>query len=319
MINFSIIGCGLIGRKRFDAIKNNVLYVCDKEISRAEELSKKSSSAIPTSDIELAVTSSNIQAVIVATYNSMLAPIALMAINAKKHVLIEKPGATNSNELKKILEAAISKGISVRIGYNHRFHPAVQKAYELKSELGQLMFVRGRYGHGGRIGYEKEWRFNPELSGGGELIDQGVHLIDLAQWFIGPFSKIYGRTKNYYWNNKVEDNVFLTLETQDEKVAFLHASCTEWKNLFSFEIYGKNGKLHIEGLGGSYGIERLSYYKMLPEMGPPETTIYEFPRSDNSWKLEIEAFISDIKSNNLNSVIESIKTLELVDKIYSEN
>ena len=51
-----------------------------------------------------------------------------------------------------------------------------------------MMFLRGRYGHGGRKGYDREWRANPALSGGGELIDQGVHLIDLAGWFLGDFT-----------------------------------------------------------------------------------------------------------------------------------
>ena len=93
----------------------------------------------------------------------------------------------------------------------------------------------------------------------------------------------------------VDDNAFLLLRTSREQVASLHVSCTEWKNLFSLEIYGRTAKLHVEGLGGSYGVERLAFYKMLPEMGPPETTIWEYPRGDESWALEFAEFLEDIR------------------------
>ena len=125
-----------------------------------------------------------------------------------------------------------------------------------------------RYGHGGGPGYDREWRADPEIAGGGELLDQGVHLIDLARWFCGDFTEVAGHVATYY-ECPVEDNGFALLKTADGRVAWLHASCTEWKNLFSFEIFGRVGKLQIDGLGGSYGAERLTFYRMLPEMGPP--------------------------------------------------
>ena len=105
------------------------------------------------------------------------------------------------------------------------------------------MFVRGRYGHGGRLGMEKEWRGDPAVSGGGEMLDQGVHLIDLARWFLGDFTDVSGHVATYFWDWPVEDNGFALLRTAAGQVAWLHASCTEWKNLFSFEIYGRDGKL----------------------------------------------------------------------------
>ena len=157
------------------------------------------------------------------------------------------------------------------------------------------MFVRGRYGHGGRVGYEREWRADPARAGGGELIDQGVHLIDLAGWFLGSFTQVQGFATTYFWNMPVDDNAFMTLRTGTGQTAFLHVSCTEWKNLFSLEIYGRNGKIAINGLGGSYGVERLEYYRMLPQMGPPETTIHEYPGADRSWAIEFAEFIDDIR------------------------
>ena len=198
-------------------------------------------------------------------------------------------------------------GSLVRVGFNHRYHPALRKARELfgAGALGEMMFVRGRHGHGGRIGYEKEWRANPERSGGGETIDQRVHLIDLACWFLGDFSEVSGFAHTYYWNMPVDDNGFMMLKTPRQQVAFLHVSCTEWKNLFSLEIYGKKAKLHIEGLGGSYGPERLSYYRMLPEMGPPETTIWEYPMGDDSWRVEIAPFTLLLRLTSKETTFES--------------
>ena len=119
----------------------------------------------------------------------------------------------------------------------------------------------------------------------------------------------------------VDDNAFLSLRTAGGQTAWLQVSCTEWKNLFSFEIYFKRAKLHIEGLGGSYGLERLYYYKMLPEMGPPETVIYEFPRGDTSWALELNEFLEDIRLNRTPTpgLREGRRVLEIVERIYEKS
>jgi predicted dehydrogenase len=182
------------------------------------------------------------------------------------------------------------------------------------------MFIRGRYGHGGRIGYEKEWRADAEKSGGGELIDQGVHLIDLARWFVGAeFTDVFGRAETYFWKMPVDDNAFLTLGTDKRQVAHLQVSCTEWKNMFSLEIYARNAKLHLEGLGGSYGVERLYHYQMRPEMGPPDTVVYEYPPFDKSWALEWADFKRAVttKTRACGDVIDALEALKIVDRVYN--
>jgi predicted dehydrogenase len=234
---------------------------------------------------------------------------------------VEKPAAIRVKELEQLETLAQKHGALVRVGYNHRYHPACLKALEIfqSGALGPILFLRGRYGQGGRIGYDKEWRADPKLSGGGELIDQGVHLIDLAGIFLGPFTQVDGHVATYFWKMPVDDNAFLSLRNAEGRTAWLHASCTEWKNLFSLEIYGRDGKLHWEGLGGSYGLERLSYYKMLPEMGPPETTIYEYPRGDASWKIEMTEFFEDIRLRRtpVPGLKEAKAALAVVEKIYA--
>jgi predicted dehydrogenase len=244
----------------------------------------------------------------------------LQAVRHGKHVLVEKPGAINLAELSELENAARENRVLVRVGYNHRYHPAALKAQEIfrSGALGPIMFVRGRYGQGGRLGYEQEWRADPKLSGGGELIDQGVHLIDLAALFLGDFTTVEGHTATYFWKMPVDDNAFLSLRNATGATAWLHVSCTEWKNLFSFEIYGRDAKLHLEGLGGSYGVERLTYYKMLPQMGPPETTIFEYPRGDESWKIEMDEFIEDIRTGRtpVPGLKEARTALAVVETIY---
>jgi predicted dehydrogenase len=320
----AIVGCGFIGKKRAKALGTARLVACvDVVLERALALAQMVPGAIATHDWRAVLDDSKVDIVIVSTTNNMLAEVTLAAVQAGKHVLVEKPGARRSRDIKVLMEAAQRSGRQVRVGFNHRYHPSLRKARELleAGALGEMMLVRGRYGHGGRLGYEKEWRADPALSGGGELIDQGAHLIDLSRWFLGDFSEATGFAHTYFWKMPVEDNAFLMLKTPRHQVAHLHVSCTEWKNLFSLEIYGRNAKLHVEGLGGSYGIERLSYYKMLPQMGPPETTIWEYPMDDNSWYAEFEEFLEDIKlrrtpSANLN---DALAVLSVVEKIYTES
>jgi predicted dehydrogenase len=117
----------------------------------------------------------------------------------------------------------------------------------------------------------------------------------------------------------VDDNAFLLLQTAARQTAFLHVSCTEWKNLFSFEIYGKTGKLQIDGLGGSYGTERLTFYKMLPEMGPPDTQSWEYPRGDQSWALEFLDFLDDIRLGRepAAGLEAAAAALRVVEEVYA--
>ena len=321
----AIVGCGLIGRKRAAALPGGRLIACaDLDYARAEALATASrGGAVAERHWEDAVVRRDVDIVIVATTNDALATVTQAALDAGKHVLVEKPAARTLAELRPLVETARRRHLRVRVGFNHRYHPALQKAHEIvdSGALGPLMFIRGRYGHGGRLGYDKEWRANPALSGGGELIDQGVHLIDLSRWFLGPFTTIDGFAATYFWNMPVDDNAFLTLRTATGTCAFLHVSCSEWKNLFSLEIYGRDGKLAIDGLGGSYGVERITWYRMLPEMGPPETTAWEYPRGDNSWALEFAAFVEDIhRGREPNPGLEeATAALEVVDIIYQRS
>ena len=319
-VGVGIVGCGLIGRKRAAALEGARLVACtDVDPARAQALAASTGAQVCPTPEDLC-RRSDVDIVIVSTTHDALTPVGLCALKSGKHVLVEKPAARTPAELEAFIEAERASGRCVRVGFNHRYHPAFRRARELLEQqvLGPLMMVRARYGHGGRLGYEREWRADPVRSGGGELIDQGVHLIDLARWFLGEFRYVYGQVATLFWKMPVDDNAFLLLRTAEGQVAFLHASCTEWKNLFSFEVYGRDGKLHIEGLGGSYGVERLAWYRMKPEMGPPDTTIWEYPGPDESWRLEFREFLEDIRLGRTPSpgLADAWAVLKIVDTVY---
>jgi predicted dehydrogenase len=321
-VRIGIVGCGLIGQKRAQALAGATLVACgDADPARARALAARAPGARAVAPEEV-IAAPDVDLVVVATPHHVLPELTIAAIRAGKHVLVEKPAARTAAELEPVMAEAARRDVRVRVGFNHRYHRAFRQARRLLDEgaLGELMFVRARYGHGGRLGYEKEWRADARLSGGGELIDQGVHLIDLARWVLGDFPHVGGLAPTCYWDMKVDDNAFMMLRTARGQVAWLHASATEWKNLFSMEIYGRGGKLQVDGLGGSYGTERLTFYRMLPEMGPPETTAWEYPMADDSWGAELAEFIEDIRLGRepAASLADAHAALAVVERIYQE-
>jgi predicted dehydrogenase len=322
-VNVGIVGCGLVGRKRAAALgPHRLVAVADLDPARAHDLAARHEGAAVVQHWQDLVRRDGVDVVVVAATHDALAPVSIAAASAGKHVLVEKPAARTPDELRAVIDAARTAGVTVKVGFNHRYHPALQRAHALVATgaLGRLLYVRGRYGHGGRPGYEREWRADPTVSGGGELLDQGMHLIDLSRWFLGDFVGVSGRLATYFWKMPVEDNAFLMLTTTAGQVAWLHVSWTEWKNLFSLEIFGEQGKLQIDGLGGSYGIERLTWYQMSPAMGPPATTTEEFAGADRSWAAEFAAFVSDIERGRPvdGSLDDARAALEIVATMYRE-
>ena len=291
-VRVAVIGCGLIGRKRVQALPPGVevVAVADLDLSRAESLASLLPYPVRVAGTAEDALGAGADLAVVATVHAALGPTTLTALKAGCHVLVEKPGAHRLADLLEMRDAAAAAGRTVRVGFNHRFHPSLLAARDLASpeRWGPLMYVRARYGHGGRPGYEREWRADKAISGGGELVDQGIHLIDLTRYLVGDVDLVFSETRTDFWQSPVEDNAYLALRPRAGGFAWLHASWTEWKNLFSFEVAFQRAKLEITGLGGSYGTERLALYEMLPGMGPPKTTIWEYPQADRSWELETQ-------------------------------
>jgi predicted dehydrogenase len=292
-LKVGIVGCGLIGDKRAAALRaqDHVVGATDPITERGEDLAKRyGGRACPGIDVLLELEP---DVVIVATTHDQLTPMAERALRAGAHVLVEKPAGLGAEQIERLIEAAEDADRVVKVGFNHRFHPAIS---ELAAEVhsgrhGELMHLRARYGHGGRVGYDREWRAQPARSGGGELIDQGMHLLDLTHWIAGPLPLHSALLRTHFWDTEVEDNAALILGTADDRRspwAMLHVTWTEWKNTFSMEVYCRTAKLQVDGLVRSYGTQRLRIYRMRPELGPPDLDERTYPDEDQSWTAEWE-------------------------------
>jgi predicted dehydrogenase len=323
IINIGLIGCGVVGLKRISNLpKNFNLIACadPKILSIKKKIHIKN--ILLTKNWNELIHLKNLHAVIIATTHSLHSTIIKACITKNIHAFVEKPAGTSAIETKKMILLLKSKNfLAIRVGFNHRYHPSFMLAKKLikENKIGDLMYIRAVYGHGGRLNYNKEWRFNKKLSGGGELIDKGSHLIDLSRFFLGNLKTDKHKLKTTFWNMKLEDNCFLILKNKKDNIAFLHASCTEWKNKFTFEIFGKFGKIEINGLGRSYGKENLIFYKMSKKMGIPKKKQYIFNMTkDHSWKLELEDFYIDIvkRRKPTPSIIDAYENLKIINRIY---
>ena len=322
-INIGLIGCGVVGLKRIKNLPNSFnLIGCADPLILLKKTNIKKKKILLTKNWKNLLNLKNLEAVIVSTTHHLHSKIVLECIKKNIHVFVEKPAGVSLKETKNIISKLNSKKkLRIRVGFNHRFHPAFLKAKKLVEEnkIGKIIFIRSIYGHGGRLNYEKEWRFKKNLSGGGELIDKGSHLIDLSRLFLGNLKINSFSLKTYFWKMKLEDNCFLNLENKSGSIAFLHASCTEWKNKFIFEIFGKNGKIEINGLGKSYGSESLTYYKMSKKMGIPKKTLFTFKQNPNySWNYELKEFYKDISKKRIPrpGILEAYENLKIINSIY---
>lgn len=328
-LRVGVVGCGLIGKRRAEyarAAGDEVVVVADVNTELATAVAAENNCEAVT-DWREVVGREDVDVVVVATPNKFLVPVAVAALEQGKHVLTEKPPGRNAEETAQMVAAAEKAGRVVKVGFNHRYHPAIWKAHELSTAgaIGPLTYIRAVYGHGGRPGYDQEWRASADLSGGGELLDQGVHIIDLCRWFMGDYSEAYCAVATYYWNlghfpsgHQLEDNAFAILRTADGQTAQLHTSWTQWRNRFSFEVFGRDGYLRIEGLGGSYGTETLVYGRRRPESGPPIEETFEFTGPDLSWEKEWQDFTSAIHAGGqpLSNGADGLQTMRVLAALY---
>jgi predicted dehydrogenase len=320
----AVVGCGLIGRRRATVAaghrRTRCVIVADIRPDAAKAVGAEVG-ARTTSDWRTAIDRPDVDIVVVATPNGLLARITLEALEAGKHVLIEKPMGRSLTEAEAMRRAAAASGRTLKVGFNHRYHPAIAEAHRRthEGEIGRLLNLRCRYGHGGRPGYEREWRGSREQAGGGELTDQGVHVIDLLHWWAGEPTEVYALLQTAVWPlGDLEDNGFSLLRFRQNVVGTFHTSWTQWKNLFSLEVFGERGALLVEGLGRSYGTEMLVRHLRRAEGGPPETTVWEFPQDDPSWELEWEDFLGAVMDGRpmRGSADEGVSVMRTLDALY---
>jgi predicted dehydrogenase len=321
-VRITIIGAGLQGRRRAQALKKSgdeLVIVAAAHMERAKLLADEMECEA-TDNWEEVVLRDDVDAVIVCTPPHLHEPMCIQAMKNGKHVLCEKPLARTPEEAQRILNYTQGKDIKLKCGFNHRHHPGILQARKWFDQgvIGELSFIRCRYGIGGRPGYEKEWRANMEISGGGQLMDQGMHAVDLSRWFMGEFNEVFGFLITSFWDiAPMEDNVFALLRTEKGQVASLHISWTQWKNLFSFELLGKNGYILVEGLGGSYGTERAILGRRA-FLEPFREEVIEFRGEDRSWLEEWQEFAAAIKEDRkpLGNGNDGLTAVKLAYAVY---
>lgn len=326
-----IVGYGYMGKIRKTVIEEHpdleLFGVCDTNLSLAD-LNPEYKTFKHYPDL----VGSDIDIVFVCTPNSYSPEIIKYSLNHNKHVFCEKPPGRTVNDVIEIIEAEkANKHLKLMFGFNHRWHPGIKQAKAMvdSGRFGRILWLRGIYGKSGGLNFEKSWRNKKEISGGGILLDQGIHMLDLFRLFCGDFQEVKSFITTSYWNIGLEDNAFVTLRNDKGQVAMLHSSATLWKHTFSLEIFLEKGYLIISGLlsqTGSYSRETLVVGKQQFEdetfaLGNPREEITYFDR-DTSWSSEVNDFLDCIQNDKsvVNSSSEdALKIMELIDRIYQDD
>lgn len=330
MIRIGISGYGKIGRVRAKEIakRSDAVVVAVQDITKPDDLSD----GIVYCDTFEALLGQELDAVFICAFNNVLADYTMLALKAGKHVFCEKPPARTSEELQQVVEVEKNTDLVLKYGFNHRYHYSVMEAKKLieSESMGKLLWLRGVYGKAGSIDYHKNWRNYREYSGGGILIDQGIHMLDLMRYFSGQdFTHINSFVTNSYWDIEAEDNAFAIMQSDDKVTAMLHSSATQWQHKFLLEMCFEDGYINLDGiLSGtrSYAPEKLvigrrEFEDVTFAMGKPRETTTWF-ENDDSWELEVNEFIDAIQGKATiqnGTSVDAIETLRLVERIYENS
>ena len=324
MLSVAIIGAGGIGRIRANSIRESktalVSRIVDVDRKRAEELAE-ALHARSCTDWREAVSDPKIDCVVVSTPTKFHAEIVKGALEGGKHVLCEKPLARNVQEARAVADAAQRTGRVLKTGFNYREMAHVRKAQELlrAGAIGAPHFLRCRYGHGGRPQYEDHWCTDSDMSGGGVLQEQGIHILDLTRILLGEPVRVMAQMRRYFWPFRgTEDNCFCALETATDQVAQIHVSWTQWKNILEIEVFGPDGYLRLEGRDGHYGPQRLTFGKRNATHGKPEEQVFTFDGAESSWNLEWQTFTAMVLNgaNRRSAALQGLEAQKIVEAAY---
>ena len=286
---------------------------------------------IPTSTRYDDVIDSGADCVFVCTPNHITSSVVVEALDAGKHVFCEKPPGRDVEDIERIIAAEQrNAGLKLKFGFNHRYHTGIQEAERIvgSGRLGKILWLRGIYGKCGGQDFESSWRSIKEQCGGGILLDQGIHMLDLFLLFCGEFVEIKSMVNTAFWDIEVEDNAFALLRDAKGRVAMLHSSSTQWKHRFNLEIFLTNGYLSVNGILSStrsYGDEtitigRKQFADSFAQGKPREEVIYF--DTDPSWKLELAEFVTCVKEDKpiwCGTSEDALRAMKLVYAIYDDD
>ncbi len=328
-----IIGYGYMGQIRKRVVDSlpelELVGICDQFLSPAQI----DSDCPYYPDYQTAINQLQPDIVFVCTPNQYSPDICIYALEHGCHVFCEKPPGRNLLDIQRVIKAEQARPKQkVMFGFNHRHHPAILEAKSIvkAGRMGQIMWLRGLYGKSGGSGqdFEKSWRNIPEVSGGGILLDQGIHMLDLFRFFCGDFEEIQGMLTTAYWHIPVEDNAFVLLRNKKGQIAQLHSSATLWKHTFRLEIGLAGGYLIVQGLlskSGSYGREMLTIgrkpkrYEDVAVGNPREEVVYF--DTDLSWDVQVHDLIDCIKTGRSvtdSSTTDALQVMRIINTVYQQ-
>lgn len=327
MLNIGIIGFGKMGQIRSKTIKANGKGTVASIFDTNPDLDPMGAEVAASA--EEIIEDPTIDAVFICTPNFLNKPLTIAALSRGKHVFCEKPPAFNTAEIKEIREVEKISGKKLMYGFNHRHHSSIKHMKTLidSGEYGNILWMRGRYGKSVGKDFFQSWRAKKELAGGGILLDQGIHMLDLFLYLAGDLHEVQATVSNLYWKLDIEDNVFAIFRNNENGiVAQLHSTMTQWRHLFSLEVFLEKGYLVLNGLktsSGTYGDEVLSIAKN--RTTAPAATWEDEERityhTDISWKSEIHHFFDAILDDtdiSIGNSADALKLMKIIDKVYQK-
>ncbi len=331
MIKVGIIGYGKMGRIRAAAIAGD----CRGKVSAVyDPLADPAANGLPRAESpEAVIDNPEIAAIFVCTPNGLIKDLVVQALHAGKHVFAEKPPGISIAQVEEMRDAlAQNPGAKLKFGFNHRYHDAIMVAKERidSGQYGDILWLRGRYGKSVDENFKNTWRAQREMAGGGILLDQGIHMLDLFVHLVGDFEEVKGFCNNQYWGLNIEDNVFAMLRNAKGQTASLHSTMTQWRHLFSLEIFLQKGYMVINGIlsaSGAYlhqGGEELTI--ALNRTPAPMARHTQEERlnfkEDMSFQREVGEFLDCIINDRpiIQGTIEDAHLLmTLIEKIYADD
>jgi len=326
-MKWGLIGFGKMGKIRHEVLTKlgePVTHIYDPACQKME----KGQPGRLVGCVDEILEDPSIDAVIISTPNVYTCEYVCRSLQAGKHVFAEKPPGINAAEVNVMRE--MEKRCprqTLMFGFNHRHHKSILKAKEIvdSKELGDILWMRGRYGKSVPPDFANNWRSKKALAGGGILLDQGIHMLDLFLFMVGDLSDVKAEVSNVYWQSDIEDNVFAIYTNPKGQVASLHSTMTQWRHLFSFELFLQKGHIIINGLltsSRSYGEEQLTVAKNVSVDGYSISRPVEEKFTytiDDSWKSELNMFINAVECNHpvrLGHSDDALKLMKLIDKTY---
>jgi predicted dehydrogenase len=326
-LKVAIAGFGIVGKRRFQYIKEHpflkVTAICEQ--NPFEKNLEYSELNCYTNYKDL-LSQEDLDVIFICLTNNIAAEVTINSLKKGLHVFCEKPPGLNVQEIEEVIKVEKSfPKLKLKYGFNHRYHQSVQKALDLinSEKLGKIINLRGVYGKSSVIPFSGGWRSSRELAGGGILLDQGIHMLDLMRLFSGEFKEIKSFISNNFWKHDVEDNAYALLKDEKGRVAILHSSATQWQHKFNLEISLSKGHIELHGIlsgSKSYGEERIKIGKKSNENknGLLESKTIKF-LEDNSWRDEIFEFASAIINDlpvESGTSYDALETMKLVFGIY---